>query len=314
MGLSFFLILLVVIAVFLVSLFLLAIYIRSSFKKIIEEKDKDRSLEVIKESLDSVRKSFEIGYGKINQELGRIREIGHMMKDFQDFFKSPKLRGNIGERILQDLLEEVLPKNNFKIQYKFREGQIVDAIIKTNQGIIPIDSKFPMESFRRMISSNNDELATREFLRDIKKHIDSISKKYILPQEGTVDFAMMYVPSESVYYEIVVNQPDLVDYAAHKKIYIISPNNFYYFLKTVMLGLQGAKIEEASKRIFEGLKGIKEESIRMEEELNVLISHINHAKSASERVSSRLLKLSGKIDRLSFLGEEKKEKLKEKNY
>lgn len=280
-------------------------------KEIIEERKDDKTLEVLKEGLESVRRSVDLKYGEINQELGSLKEIGRRMREFQDFFKSPKLRGNIGERILQDLLEQVLPRNNFQVQYKFKEGQIVDAIIKTKSGIIPIDSKFPMESFRKMMKEKEEGL-TKEFLRDIKKHIDDISKKYILPQEGTVDFAVMYVPSELVYYEITVNQPEIIDYAEKKRIYIVSPNTFYYFLKTVMMGLQGAKIEEASKRIFEGLRGIKEESIRMEEELNVLISHINRAKNASERVSSRFLKLSGKIDHLGLLGEEK-EKLEEKN-
>ena len=311
MSTVFFIILSVIISLIIILLLVIIRYFQR-MREIIEERKNDQTLEIVKEGFESVRKSIESRYGEINQELGMIKEIGHRMREFQDFFKSPKLRGNIGERILQDLLEQVLPKNNFQTQYRFKEGQVVDAIIKTKRGIIPIDSKFPMENFKRMIKDKEEEVR-KEFLRDIKKHIDDISKKYILPQEGTVDFAVMYIPSESIYYEITVNQPEVLDYAEKKRIYIVSPNTFYYFLKTVMMGLQGARIEEASRKIFEGLRGVKEESIRMEEELNVLISHINRAKNASERVSSRFLKLSGKIDHLGLLGDEKKEKLEEKN-
>jgi len=239
--------------------------------------------------------------------LGEIKEIGHAMRDFQDFLKSPKLRGNIGEQVLRDLLEQVLPKGNFQLQYQFQEGQIVDAIIKTKQGLIPIDSKFPMESFRRMNQAKEEEREgfEREFSRDIKKYIDEISKKYILPQEGTTDFALMYVPSEPVYYEITLNQPELLEYGYGKKVYFVSPNSFYYFLKIIMIGLEGAKIEEASKKILEGLKAIQQESVKFGEELGTLASHIDHAKGASDRVQSRYGRLVGRIDGLRLLEEEK---------
>ncbi len=250
-----------------------------------------------------MRKRFESGYGQMAQELGRVQEIGHAMRDFQDFLKSPKLRGNIGEQILRDLLEQMLPKSNFSLQYQFQEGQIVDAIVKTKQGIIPIDSKFPIEILRRMskVKKEEKEKLEREFVREIKKHIDVISKKYILPQEGTVDFALMYVPSEPVYYEITLNQPELLDYGYNKKVYFVSPNSFYYFLKIIMIGLEGAKIEEASKKILEGLKAIQKESVKFGEELNVLTSHVERARGASERVQSRYGRLSGKIDGLNLL-------------
>jgi DNA recombination protein RmuC len=151
-----------------------------------EKRGNDLSLSLIKQDIEAMRQRIENGYGRVAQELGRVQEIGHQMRDFQDFLKSPKLRGNIGEQVLRDLLDQVLPKGNFQLQYQFREGQIVDAIIKTRQGIIPIDSKFPLESFRKIseTKSANKEQSLREFIREIKKHIDDIARKYILPQEG----------------------------------------------------------------------------------------------------------------------------------
>jgi len=257
----------------------------------------------LKQDIEALKKSFGDGFTQIAQELGRVQEIGHTLRDFQDFLKSPKLRGGVGEQVLRDLLEQVLPKNNFQIQYQFREGQMVDAIIKTKQGIIPIDSKFPMESFQKYIQAKAEEKEDylKEFIRDIKKHIDDIAKKYILPQEGTLDYAIMYVPAESVFSEITLNEPELLEYAHQKKVILVSPNTFYYFLKIIMMGLEGAQIEEVSKKILEGLKAIQQESMKFGEELSVLTSHVDNAKKSSERVSNRYLRLSGKIDNLGLL-------------
>ena len=288
-------------------------FIRKDIRELKEKKEGDLALNLIKQDLETIRQRFESGYSQMAQELGRVREIGHAMKDFQDFLKSPKLRGNIGEQILRDLLDQILPKNNFSLQYQFREGHIVDAIVKTKQGIIPIDSKFPMETFRRMNQTGEAERGKieREFIREIKKHIDDISRKYILPQEGTVDFALMYVPSEPVHYEITLNQPELLEHGYNKKVYFVSPNSFYYFLKIIMIGLEGAKIEEASKKILGGLKAIHQESMKFGEELSVLTSHVDRAKGASERVHSRYGKLVGKIDGLRLLETEEKPKIEE---
>lgn len=286
--------------------------IRKETRALREKKEDDLAL-----SLSFLKKDLEVikdGYAEVSKELGRVQEIGHMMKDFQDFLRSPKLRGNIGEQVLRDLLGQVLPKSNFSLQYQFQEGQMVDAIIKTKQGIIPIDSKFPIESFKKLNQAKEEEKAkfSKEFIRDIKRHIDAISKKYILPQEGTVDFALMYIPSEPVYYEITLNQPELLDHGYNKKVYFVSPNSFYYFLKIIMVGLEGAKIEEASKRILEGLKAIELESVKFGGELSTLASHINHAKGASDKAQSRYGRLVGRIDGLRMLETpEEKKKIEE---
>lgn len=259
-----------------------------------------RTNKAINERLDNAARVI----GTVSKELGGMAEIGRQIKDFQDFLKSPKLRGNIGEQVLRDLLDQMIPKGCYFLQYKFKEGQIVDAIIKTKQGIIPIDSKFPLENFRRFAraeGADEKERARRDFQRDVKKHINDISRKYIVPQEGTVDFAIMYVPSEAIWYEVVSDDGGLNAFAISKKVYLVSPNSFYYFLKVVMIGLEGTRIEEATREILATLKGIKQDSEKFGQGLGVLSRHVNNAKNMMENVNNEYSKLSGKIDRVDSL-------------
>ncbi|UCE18012.1 MAG: DNA recombination protein RmuC [Gemmatimonadota bacterium] len=260
----------------------------------------DRTHKVIGERLDNAAKVI----SAVNKELGHVQEIGRTMKDFQDFLRSPKLRGNIGEQVLRDLLEQILPKENFRIQHRFKAGEVVDAAVITDKGLIPIDAKFPMENFRRIVQSESEderERVTKDFVRDVKKHIDTIGRKYILPQEGTVDFAVMYVPAEAIYYEIVMHNANLNTYAHDKKVLLVSPNSFYYFLRVIMLGLEGKKIEETSQRILEALSTIRNDSTKFRESLGVLNTHLTHAKNAIDRVCTDYERLFSKIEDTSRL-------------
>jgi len=309
-----FVFILIVFFIALAGIVISIFYIRRETAKLKESQKEEVPLaaaeRMIKQDIENLRKKFENGYSKMAYELGKVQEVGRGIKEFQEFLRSPKLRGNIGEQILRDLLEQILPKESFSLQYQFQEGQIVDAVVKTNQGIIPIDSKFPLENFKRIKAENSEEktVGQRDFIRDIKKHIDDIAKKYILPSEGTVDFALMYVPSEPVSYEITLNQPEILDYGYQKKIYFVSPNSFYYFLKIIMIGLQGAKIEEGAKKILNGMKAVQQEALKFEGELSILTSHIDHAKTASERAQNRFGRLVGKIERLGELKEPEEKK------
>ena len=260
----------------------------------------DKTTETIGQRLDNAAKYI----GAVSKELGRVQEIGRGMKDLQEFLKSPKLRGNIGEQVLRDLLEQYFSREHFSLQYKFRTGQIVDAIIKTDKGIIPIDSKFPMENFRKVVAAQNDEekkVCLKEFAKDVKKHINDISKKYILPQEGTVDFAVMYIPSEVIYYEIIRAEQDLNTYAYQKKIFPVSPNSFYYFLKIIMMAMEGKRIEEASKQVLQMLAAIQNDTKKFGEVMGVVNTHITNAKSAVDRANNEYFKLSSKIDQVRLL-------------
>lgn len=252
------------------------------------------------ERLDGAAKAF----AGLNKELGTIQEMNRSMKDLQDFLRSPKLRGNIGEQVMKDLLQQYFPQTNFHLQYQFNSGERVDAIIQTDKGLIPIDAKFPLENFQRLARAETEaDRATtlREFIKDVKKHITDISKKYILPGENTVDFAIMYIPSESVYYEIIQNDAELNQFAHEKRVFPVSPNSFFYFMKVIMIGLEGKKIEEASQKILETLKAIQQDAIRFGGELDVLTKHVTNAKNTADRVNNEYAKLSGKIDDVRLL-------------
>ncbi len=241
----------------------------------------------------------------VGREVGQMSEIGRSMKDLQDFLKSPKLRGNIGEQVLKDLISQMFPKNSFHLQYQFKSGERVDAAIQTDAGILPIDSKFPMENFQKMTKAENNldkNLAQKEFGKDIKKHIADIAKKYILPEEGTMDFALMYVPSESVYYELV-NMLDIMDCAKQSRVYVVSPTTLYAHLQTILLSYEGKKIESRSRDLFKMLRALQVEFHKVEENMVVLGKHINNASSQFANVNMGFTQIGQKINSTKSLDE-----------
>jgi len=246
----------------------------------------------------------------VNQEVGKMSEIGRNMQELQEFLKSPKLRGNIGEQVLSDLISQTFPKSSFSLQYQFQSGERVDAAIKTDAGILPIDAKFPMENFQRMMKVENEEKKTvfkKEFIKDVKKHIDSIGKKYILPEEGTMDFALMYIPSETIFYEII-NTDDLVEYAKKQRIYIVSPTTLYAHLQTILLSFEGKKIEQRSREVFKLLRALKIDYEKLNDSLNVLGKHITNASGQYHNVTKGFFSLGQKLESTKQI-EEVQEKL-----
>ncbi len=215
----------------------------------------------------------------VNTEIGKMTEIGRNMEELNTLLKSPKLRGNLGEQVLNDLISQTFPKNTFSLQYAFKSGQKVDAAIKTDAGILPIDAKFPSENFQKLVNSKTTEekeSALKEFTRDVKHHIDAIAEKYILPDEGTMNFALMYVPSEGVFYEIV-NIPELLEHARRQRVYIVSPSTLYAHLQTILLSFEGRKIEAQAKEIFKLLHGLRIDYEKVDESLSVVNKHITNA-------------------------------------
>lgn len=261
-------------------------------------------LDVINEGINQRLDKAASVIGAMNKELGTMSEIGRSMKDLQDFLRSPKLRGNIGEQVMHDLLSQHFPRQYFEIQYKFKNGQTVDALLKTDQGFIGIDSKFPMENFVKASSAPTEEERQRglhEFKKDVKKHISDISKKYILPEEGTVNFALMYLPSEAVYYEIIRDDTDVNQYAQDKKVLLVSPNSFFYFLKVLLIGLAGKKMEENAKKIFQVLQASQKDMARFGDDLSVLARHFKNAGGMLEQVLLDHQKLTTTLDQVHLL-------------
>lgn len=248
--------------------------------------------------------------GLVQKNIGEMSEIGRGMKDLQDFLKSPKLRGNIGEQILKELLGQMLPKQSFHLQYTFKSGATVDAAIKTGNGIIPIDSKFPMENFRKIMNAKDDSersFVTKEFVSDVKKHIDDISKKYILTEEGTIDYALMYIPSEAVYYEIVNNQ-QLFDYSGTKRVLPVSPMTFYAYMKAILMSFEGQKIEEQAKHILQTIKAVQKDYVKVEDNLGVLGRHLTNAYNQMSNVISSFTLLGQKLSSTRSFEEKKDSK------
>lgn len=247
--------------------------------------------------------------GDLKQNLGEMSEVGKGIRSLQEFLQSPKLRGNIGEQVLTDMIGQTFPKNSFHLQYQFRSGVKVDAVLKTDAGLLCVDSKFPMENFTRMHKGETEAIrntAKRDFLSDVKKHVSDISKKYILPEEGTMDFALMYVPSESVYYEIA-NMNDLMDYARRLRVYPVSPNTLYAHLQVLLLSFQGKELEQKSRHVFQLLRGIQKDYGKVEENLGVLSKHLNNAYNMMGNVSGSFSLLGQKLSQTQMLGSENEE-------
>lgn len=252
-----------------------------------------RNTQSLNERLDNAARVI----AEVQRNIGEMSEIGRGMKELQQFLQSPKIRGNIGEQVLKDLITQMFPKSSFHLQYTFKSGEKVDAAIKTAAGILPIDSKFPMENFQKMSKSKDkkEEQDFRKlFFRDIKKHIQAISRKYILPEEGTMDFALMYIPSEPVYYE-VVNEPQLLEFARRSRVYPVSPTTLYAHLQTILLSYEGQKIEQRAKEVFRLLRAIQGDYNKVEENLFTLQKHLNNAFNMMNNVLSAFTQLGQKI-------------------
>lgn len=247
----------------------------------------------------------------VQKNVGEMSEIGRSMRDLQLFLRNPKLRGNVGEHVLKELLLQSLPKESFNLQYVFRSGEKVDAAIKTSGGIIPIDSKFPMENFQKMAASETDEekaSANRLFERDIKTHIEAIARKYIVTDEGTTDYALMYVPSEAVYYE-VVNNGSLFDYASTRRVLPVSPTTFYAYLKAILMSFEGQKVEAQAKEILSSLRAIQKDYGKVEENLSTLQKHLMNAQNMMVTVMGGFSNLGQKISNTRSLEPNQSKKL-----
>lgn len=235
----------------------------------------------------------------VQHQLGGIQEFGRDLKDLSNVLKSPKLRGGLGEQFLYDILANSLPQDLFRVQYKFKNGVVCDAVIFTDRGIIPVDSKFPMENFKAMVTCDNDldrDRFKKVFIMDVKKRIDEIADKYILPEEKTTEQAVMYVPSESVFYELIVNSPQIEEYAKSKNVIVASPNTFSYFVKIILIAYQSKSLEKHAGEILKAISGVKMEAEKFEGELDVLERHISNGYKAMDNVKSKFARLFGKIE------------------
>lgn len=250
--------------------------------------------------------------GEVHETTKQVQEISKDISSLQEILRAPKIRGGMGELFLSDLLKQVLPPSRYQEQHRFKSGEKVDAVILLKEAMVPVDSKFPLENFKRIVEAKDDASrvsAKKQFIRDVKKHIDDICQKYILPDEGTFDFALMYIPAENVYYEIIIKDEDLEDeksifkYSIENKVIPVSPNSFYGYLQTILLGLRGMRIEEQAQEILKNLSRLEGDFERVMNDFGTMGKHLNDLFTKYEDTEKRLTKFGDKLGSL----EEKKE-------
>jgi DNA recombination protein RmuC len=259
-----------------------------------------KNTQAVNERLDNAARVI----SQVQRNLGEMSEIGKGIRTLQDFLQSPKLRGGLGEEVLKEMIGQTFPKNAFHLQYPFKSGVKVDAVLKTEAGLLCIDSKFPMENFNLMLKGETEverNSAKRQFTADVKKHIEDIARKYILPEEGTMDFALMYIPSEAVYYELV-NIQELSTFARRLRVYPVSPNTLYAHLQVLLLSFEGKDLEAKSREVFRILRAIHTDYGKVEENLSTLQKHLNNAYNMMSNVFSSFNQLGQKISSTQRLG------------
>jgi len=243
------------------------------------------------------------GLGELREATARVRDIGRDVVSLHDILRAPKLRGGLGELLLGDLLAQVLPARHFTLQHTFQNGERVDAVVRLGPALVPVDAKFPLEDFRRLLEAGDDETRTRArraFVARVRKHIDDVATKYILPDEGTYDFALMYVPAENVYYEAIVrddggNDRELSAYALERKVIPVSPNCFYAYLQAIVLGLRGLRIESRAQEVVGQLARLAGDLGRLQDDFRVLGRHVTNAAQAHAAADRRLDRLTAKL-------------------
>jgi DNA recombination protein RmuC len=223
--------------------------------------------------------------GRLAEATQRLEKIGASVAELQELLKVPRMRGTLGEMWLEELLRQIFPAALWETQHEFRSGERVDAVLRIGDRLVPIDSKFPLEACQRMLAANGAaaEAEGRAFRKSLRARIDEIADKYIRPDEGTYEFALMYVPAENVYYEAVIRGEEvegaesLVAYALRRKVIPVSPNTFYAYLAAVLHGLKGLEVEQQAQHILESLGGLGQQLARFEEAYRLVGKHLEHA-------------------------------------
>jgi DNA recombination protein RmuC len=234
--------------------------------------------------------------GTASQMLARANDLARL----EQALRPPKARGGFGELLLENLLRDRLPPSAYAVQHTFASGDRVDAVVRAGQ-LIPVDSKFPLDNFERIVAAGSDEerkLHEKAFARDVRSHIDAIATKYIRPQEGTYDFAFMYVPVETVYYELACGSSSaLLEYAHSRRVFFVSPTTFTAYLQVIVLGLRGMQIEEHAQEVMGYVAELGSDFARFKEDFDLVGTHLGRAQSKFADADKRLDKFELKLER-----------------
>jgi DNA recombination protein RmuC len=240
----------------------------------------------------------------------RLTEVGQDISSLNDLLRAPKARGGLGELLLEELLADVLPGPCYALQHTFSSGARADAVLRVGGQLVAVDAKFPLENARRIGEATDaaQESAARSALaRDMRRHADAISTKYICPEDGTADFALMYIPAESVYHQALLDQPrggdqtDLYAYCLRRRVVPVSPNTFYAYLTALLMALRGAQVEETAREVLASVALLRAGLSRFEDEYQTLGGHLQNAAGAYARGERRLQRWNLAFEKLESL-------------
>jgi len=277
-----------------------------------------KSLQTGQDSISRNLQSSQQALTRLNTQIGELQGTSKQMlqmqtdvRRLQDILSSPKLRGRMGEWSLENLLAQILPKDSYELQYAFKDGKVVDALIKMADFSAPIDAKFPLPSFEKILKAETDDEKAKlrkQFINDVTKHIDKIASDYIRPAESTLDFALMYIPAENVYYETIVKYvgetKDVLQYALDKKVIPVSPNLLYVYLMTVAMGLHGLQIEKQAAEIRQNLKKLNASFADFGGNWEVLGRHLRNAYGQYEEGQKKLDRFGLQLDQIQSESQE----------
>src|SRR6266545_1556530 len=255
----------------------------------------DRRLEHASQQTNAIHKQL----GQVGQATLQMAEQAKELSQLEHALRPPKARGGFGELLLENLLRDRLPPTAFALQYGFAGGERVDAVIKVDR-LVPIDSKFPLDNFERMLSADNDierQQHEKLFGRDVKNHVDAIASKYIRPDEGTYDFAFMYLPSEAIYYELACGKTGaLLAHAHDKRVLPVSPTTLTAYLQVIVLGLKGLQIEQHAQEVMAYCTQLQKDFGKFREDFELVGTHVGRAQNKFVDAQKRLDKFELKLD------------------
>jgi len=246
--------------------------------------------------------------GGMSEQARHLAELSKSIADLQHILTAPKLRGGFGEEQLENLLAMVFAREQYRTQYAFSSGDRADAVLMFPQGMVAIDSKFSLENFRRITEVETEpekKAARREFLKDVRKRVDEIANKYIRPAEGTLPFALMYIPAENVYYEAIIRDEDdtgLYEYCAQKRVMPVSPNSLYAYLHTIVVGLKSLHVSQQAESILRQMESLRFELEKFTDVYDKLGTHLKNAGKSYDDSTRALGKLENRVQNLAGAG------------
>jgi DNA recombination protein RmuC len=266
------------------------------------------SVKSVTDSMTTVQTTFaglQKQVGQMGEQARQLAEISRSLGDLQNILTAPKLRGGFGEFQLEALLQQVFSREQFAIQYKFPSGEIADAVLLFPQGMVAIDSKFSLENFRRIAQAQAEtekKNARRDFLKDVRKRIDEIAQKYIRPADGTLPFALMYVPAENVYYEAIIRDEDgndLYSYCVQQHVMPVSPNSLYAYLQTILVGLKGLQVSKRAESILRDVASIELELKKFADDYVTVGRHLKNAAGKYDEGTRTLAAVQSRVQGLA---------------